>query len=103
MKLRSFSFSLKDVGKDLYHTLAPGSTMNWVDMKKLFLTKYFPTIKSNALKKQVCNIEHEGNESLYDYLERFKKLIKTCPYHGYQDHDLVFTCSTVFARMTGLW
>ena len=84
MKMRSFSFSLKESAKDWYHTLAPGSITTWVALKKAFLEKYFPATKSNQLKKKISNIEQFADESLYDYYERFKKLVKACPYHGYQ-------------------
>ena len=58
-------------------------------MKKAFLEKYFPATKSNQLKKKISNIEQFADESLYDYYERFKKLVKACPYHGYQKVDRV--------------
>ena len=82
MRLRAFTFSLKDLARDWYHSLAPGSVNTWVDLKKAFLQKFFPTIKANQLKKKLCNIEQYTDETLYDYFERFKKLIKMCPYHG---------------------
>ncbi|XP_074271693.1 uncharacterized protein LOC141595630 [Silene latifolia] len=28
-------------------------------------------------------------ENLYEYWERFKQLLASCPYHGYIDHDLI--------------
>ncbi len=90
MRLRVFSFSLKESAKDWYHSLPPGSVTTWVNLKKVFLDKYFPTTKSNQLKKKICNVEQMSNESLYDYYERFKKLVKSCPYHGYCNHDLIF-------------
>src|SRR6185295_4432204 len=80
---------LKESAKDWYHTLAPGSITTWVELKKAFLEKYFPATKSNQLKKKISNIEQFADESLYDYYERFKKLVKPCPYHGYQQIDLV--------------
>ena len=88
-RLRVFSFSLKDSAKDWFHSLPPNSVTTWVNLKKVFLDKYFPAIKSNQLKKKICNIEQLTTESLYDYFERFKKLVKSCPYHGYADHDLI--------------
>ena len=89
MRLRVFAFSLKDLARDWYHSLAPGSVTTWVELKKAFLQKFFPAIKSNQLKKKICNIEQYADETLYDYFERFKKLIKMCPYHGYENHDLI--------------
>ena len=87
--LRVFSFSLTEEEKDWYHTLLPGSASTWLELKKLFLNKFFPATALSMLKKQICNIEQSEEESLYDYYERFKKLLANCPYHGYAQHDLM--------------
>lgn len=78
MRLRAFAFSLKDLARDWYHSLASGSVNTWVDLKKASLQKFFPTIKGNQLKNKLCNIEQYADETLYEYFERFKKLIKMC-------------------------
>ncbi|XP_074300617.1 uncharacterized protein LOC141631911 [Silene latifolia] len=31
----------------------------------------------------------EDGETMYEYLEKFKKLCASCPYHGYSDQDLI--------------
>ena len=79
MKLRAFSFSLKDKAKDWYYSLAAASITSWTALKKKFLDKYFPPTKSNMLKKQISNIEQGSDESLYEYFERYTKLLKSCP------------------------
>ena len=53
MRLRAFAFSLKDLARDWYHSLVPGSVNTWVDLKKAFLQKFFPIIKENQLKKKI--------------------------------------------------
>lgn len=58
-------------------------------MQKAFLEKYFPATKLNSLKKSISNIEQHATENLYDYYERYKKLVASCPYHGYSNQDLV--------------
>ena len=89
MMLRVFSFSLMESAKDWYHTLSPSSGTTWMALKKLFLDKYFPIIKRNRLRKQICTIEQLANESLHEYYESFKKFLKSCPYHGFPKHDLI--------------
>ena len=42
IKLRAFSFSLKDSAKDWLYYLPFGSIKTWNEMNKLFLEKYFP-------------------------------------------------------------
>ena len=59
-------------------------------MKESFLEKYFPATKQTSLKKDLSNIEQDATESLYEYYERFKRLVASCPYHGYSENDLIF-------------
>jgi len=85
--MRAFPHSLKDEAEDWFYTLTEVPT--WRDMKRLFLEKYFPAARLNKLKREIANVEQKYDESLYDYLERFKKLIAACPYHGYSQQNLV--------------
>jgi hypothetical protein len=91
MMLRVFVFSLKDAARDWYHTLPAKSIADWAAMKKVFLEKYFPITKSSQIKKQITNIEQGFDESLYDYCERFNRLVKSCPYHNIANHDLILS------------
>ena len=95
MMLRVFSFSLTEEEKDWYHTLLPRSASTWLELKKLFMNKFFPATTLSMLKKQICNIEQSEEESLYDYYERFKKLLANCPYHGF--------CGTRSDDVSPLW
>ena len=89
MMLRVLSFALKDEAKEWYHALLPGSAKNWLALKKLFLTKYFPASRVNELKRQIRSVTQGEEESLYEFFERFKKLLASCPYHGYAEYDLI--------------
>ncbi|XP_074297391.1 uncharacterized protein LOC141628111 [Silene latifolia] len=51
-------------------------------MKKAFLEKYFPPSRSSQLKRAIINVEQQDGETMYEYLEKFKKLCASCPYHG---------------------
>ncbi|XP_057251701.1 uncharacterized protein LOC130591798 [Beta vulgaris subsp. vulgaris] len=57
--------------------------------EQAFLEKFFPSSKLNELKRAISNIEQGYDEILYDYLERFKRLVTCCPYHGFVEKDLV--------------
>ena len=50
IKLTAFSFSLKDAASDWFYYLPPGSIDTWEKMKKVFLEKYFPATRLNAVK-----------------------------------------------------
>ena len=89
IKLRAFPFSLRDSASDWLYYLTPGSINTWAQMQKAFLEKYFPATKLNSLKKSISNLEQHATENLYDYYERYKKLVASCPYHGYSNQDLV--------------
>ncbi|XP_057251700.1 uncharacterized protein LOC125498776 [Beta vulgaris subsp. vulgaris] len=89
IKLRAFPFSLKDKANDWFYHLSPNSINTWRGMKQAFLEKFFPSSKLNELKRAISNIEQGYDEILYDYLERFKRLVACCPYHGFAEKDLV--------------
>src|SRR3978361_2397980 len=81
-KMRAFGFSLKDDAKSWYYRMPAGSIDTWAKLHKAFLNAYFPAKRANVLKKGIINFEQGDAESLYDYVERFKKLVASCPYHG---------------------
>ena len=68
---------------------AAGSIDTWAKLHKAFLNAYFPAKRANVLKKGIINFEQGDAESLYDYVERFKRLVASCPYHGLSETGLV--------------
>ena len=79
IKLRVFSFSLKDWAKDWICYLPSGSIKTWNEMKILFLEKYFTASRATNLRKKICGVRQHNGESLHEYWERFKKLCANCP------------------------
>ncbi|XP_071921724.1 uncharacterized protein [Coffea arabica] len=57
IKLRVFPFSLKDAAKDWLYYLPAGSITTWVQLKKKFLKKFFPTSRAASLRKEICSIK----------------------------------------------
>ncbi|XP_026440527.1 uncharacterized protein LOC113339479 [Papaver somniferum] len=51
-------------------------------MKKLFLEKYFPASKAAATRKEISGILQITGESLYEYWERYKRLLTSLPHHN---------------------
>ncbi|XP_074289531.1 uncharacterized protein LOC141614687 [Silene latifolia] len=88
-KLRAFPFSLQDGAKYWLFYLQPGTIRTWKDMKAAFLEKYYPDSRHNHAKKAITSPEQDASESLYEYWERFKKLVAQCPYHGLSGDDLL--------------
>ncbi|XP_074289189.1 uncharacterized protein LOC141614330 [Silene latifolia] len=87
--LRAFPFSLQDSAKDWLFYLQPGTIRTWKDMKAAFLEKYYPDSRHNHAKKAITSPVQDASESLYEYWERFKKLVARCPYHGLSGDDLL--------------
>ncbi|XP_027120419.1 uncharacterized protein [Coffea arabica] len=64
IRLRAFSFSLKDAAKDWLYYLPAGSITTWAQLKKKFLEKFFPASRVASLRKEICSIKQYSGESL---------------------------------------
>ena len=89
IKMRAFGFTLKDAARNWYYHLPTGTITTWAQLHKAFLDKYFPAKKATALKRAIANVEQADDETLYDYCERFTRLCASCPYHGFEEQELV--------------
>ncbi|XP_062145993.1 uncharacterized protein LOC133853988 [Alnus glutinosa] len=89
IKLRAFSFSLKDSANDWFYYLPSGSITTWNEMKRLFLEKYFPASRASNIRKEICGVRQHNGESLHEYWERFKKLCASCPHHQINEQLLI--------------
>ncbi|CAM8923650.1 unnamed protein product [Rhodiola kirilowii] len=47
-------------------------------MQRKFLDKYCPATKTMQVRKQLQDIRQEPNETIYDYLEKFNHLERSC-------------------------
>ncbi|CAM8953423.1 unnamed protein product [Rhodiola kirilowii] len=77
-KLKAFYFSLIDAENDWFLSLPSGSIRTWVQMQKKFTEKYYPAIKAIQVRRQLQDIRQEPNETMYDYLEKFNRLERSC-------------------------
>ena len=53
MRLKLFPFTLKDKAKIWLNSLRPRSIRTWTDLQVEFLKKFFPTHRTNGLKRQI--------------------------------------------------
>ena len=81
IQLRAFPFSLADAAKEWLHSLPVGSITTWAQIERAFLEKYFPISKAVVLSKEISGIQQHPNETMYEYWQRFQKLLKSCPNH----------------------
>ncbi|CAM8937595.1 unnamed protein product [Rhodiola kirilowii] len=77
-KLKAFYFSLIDSANDWFLSLPSGSIRTWVQMQRKFLDKYCPAKKAIQVRRQLQDIRQEPNETMYDYLEKFNHLERSC-------------------------
>ncbi|RVW45785.1 Transposon Ty3-G Gag-Pol polyprotein [Vitis vinifera] len=89
MRLKLFPFTLKDKAKIWLNSLRPRSIRTWTDLQAEFLKKFFPTHRTNSLKRQISNFSAKENEKFYECWERYMEAINACPHHGFDTWLLV--------------
>ncbi|RVW12750.1 hypothetical protein CK203_108640 [Vitis vinifera] len=67
----------------------PRSIRSWTDLQAEFLKKFFPTHRTNGLKRQISNFSAKENEKFYECWERYMEAINACPHHGFDTWLLV--------------
>ncbi|CAM8895145.1 unnamed protein product [Rhodiola kirilowii] len=77
-KLKAFYFSLIDSVNDWFLSLPSGSIRTWAQMEKKFLDKYYPAGRAMQVRRQLQDIKQGPNETMYDYLEKFNRLERSC-------------------------
>ena len=54
----------------------------WDKCTKAFLVKFFPTGKTNALRRRILNFQQASNKSIPEAGERLQEYILACPHQG---------------------
>ncbi|CAJ2644607.1 uncharacterized protein LOC123896171 [Trifolium pratense] len=91
IRLRLFPFSLRDRARAWLQSLPSNSVTSWDELKKVFLARYFPPSKTAMLRAQINGFKQKDNESLFEAWERYKDMIRLCPYHGLENWLIVHT------------
>ena len=89
MRFKLFPFTLNDKAKVWLNSLRPRSIRTWTDLQAEFLKKFFPTHRTNGLKRQISNFSIKENEKFYECWERYMEAINACPHHGFDTWLLV--------------
>ena len=82
LRLRLFPYSLRDRVRAWLNSLPSDSIPTWNELADKFLIKYFPPNKNAKLRNELTSFYELEDESLYEAWERFKELLRRCPYHG---------------------
>ena len=67
-----------------FNSLAPNSITTWEEMARKFMLKYFPPSRIVQFRNEITSFVQLETESFYEAWERFKELLRKCPYHGIQ-------------------
>nr|CAN62752.1 hypothetical protein VITISV_027007 [Vitis vinifera] len=78
-----------DKAKIWLNSLRPRSIRTSIDLQAEFLKKFFPTHRTNGLKKQILNLSAKENEKFYECWESYMEAINVCPHHGFDTWLLV--------------
>ncbi|CAM9002580.1 unnamed protein product [Rhodiola kirilowii] len=77
-KLKAFYFSLTDAAADWFLSLPPDSIYTWDQMQKQFVSKYYPAGRAAQVRKQLQELKQGPDETMYEYVEKFLALEKSC-------------------------
>ncbi|CAM8927671.1 unnamed protein product [Rhodiola kirilowii] len=88
-KLKAFYFSLTDSASDWFLSLPSGSIYTWDQMQRAFLAKYYPAGRAMQVRRQLQDLRQGPNETMYEYVEKFNALEKSCCNLGLTEKLLV--------------
>ena len=74
IRLRLFTFSLRDRAKNWLRSLPPRSITTWDELAQKFLTKFFPPAKTTMMRNAITSFVQNDDESLHEAWERFKEM-----------------------------
>src|SRR6185312_1292859 len=81
IRLRRFLFSLLGRANQWFYA-NKAVVDTWDKCAKAFLSKFFPTGKTNAFRGRISNFQHASNESIPEAWERLQEYILACRHHG---------------------
>jgi hypothetical protein len=84
VRLRLFPFSLLGKAKQWFYSNKEAAS-TWEKCSNAFLTKFFLSSKTNALRNKISTFQHVMNETIAEAWERLKDYISACPHHGMEE------------------
>ena len=88
--LRLFPFSLLGKAKQWFYANKEKNT-TWALCSTNFLAKFFPTGKTNALRRKISSFQQQHDETVLEAWERFQNYILKCPHHRMDNCPLMQT------------
>ena len=81
IRLRLFLFSLLGRAKQWFYANKI-AVDTWDKCAKPFLAKFFPTGKTNALRRRILSFQQASSESIPEAWERLQEYILACSHQG---------------------
>ncbi|GJT45685.1 reverse transcriptase domain-containing protein [Tanacetum coccineum] len=91
IKLMMFSYSLEGASKVWYEKEPPNSILTWEDLVTKFVNQFFPPSKTTHLKNEISRFKQKFEETFNEAWERFKKMLRACPYYRFTELTQVDT------------
>nr|GEU53333.1 reverse transcriptase domain-containing protein [Tanacetum cinerariifolium] len=85
IKLMLFSYSLEGAARIWYEKEPPNSILTWDDLIDKFVNQFFPSSKTTHLKNEISRFTQRFEETFREAWERFKKMLRACPHHGFSE------------------
>nr|GFA77146.1 reverse transcriptase domain-containing protein [Tanacetum cinerariifolium] len=107
IKLMMFPYPLKGSARVWYDKEPPNSILTWEDLVNKFVNQLFPPSKTTRLKNEISRFTQIFEETFGEACERFKKMLRACPYHGFTELAQIDTfynglndCNALFIKKT---
>lgn len=75
----------------LLPSLPTNSITTWNELKKAFLASYSHQENITVLSNHITTFEKNKGESLFEAWERYKDMMRLCPYHGLEKWFIIHT------------
>lgn len=90
-RLHMFPYSIKGRALEWFQQLPNATVATWEGLSTAFLSKYYPSDKTQQLRTMIMSFKAQPGEGLYQAWERFKALLRKCPHHGLEDWQIIST------------
>ncbi|GJT64315.1 hypothetical protein Tco_1015795 [Tanacetum coccineum] len=87
--LRIFPITLTGAAKRWVDRLPSGIVNSWDLLKKAFIQRYCPPLRTVKQLEEIHNVKQEGDETLYQAWEQYNDLLYKCPTHDINNHQKV--------------
>nr|GFA03836.1 reverse transcriptase domain-containing protein [Tanacetum cinerariifolium] len=67
------------------------SILTWKDLVSKFINEFFPPSRTTNLRNEISNFQQRFDESFHETWDRYKDLLRACPYHGFTELHQLYT------------